>query len=55
MIKHMAKAHTNMQMELLILEIGSKTNSMVKALKPGRMVLGTKVAIRMAKKMATEY
>lgn len=54
-IKHMDKVHINMQMEQLTLVIGLKTNSMVRALKPGQMVLATTAVIKMAKRMETEF
>lgn len=55
MIKHMVKVHTNMQTEQPISEIGSKTNSMVRGLKHGQMVLDMKEVIKMGKKMAMEF
>jgi hypothetical protein len=55
MIKLMDKAHTNMLMEQLISVIGSRINSMVRALKPGQTAHATKEVIRMARKTETVF
>lgn len=54
MTKHMDMANTNMQMELLILESGWRTNNMGQESKNGRMEQGMKVNINMEKNMETE-
>ena len=54
MIKHTARAHILMQMELIITEIGWMTNNTVKEWNRGQMVRNTKVSIKMVKKMVVE-
>jgi len=51
MIKLMAMELTNMPMELLMSESGSRTSNMVQALKNGQMVPSTRVNIKMARSM----